>query len=109
MKKWIPFILILLVAVSSTFFLFVGGEVNYVPQTSDPEIIYKEACTGCHGLGEINPEFLTPNLGEEELLSTGVKNIVKNGTWRMPSFPAISDTVLDALAEYVANKKFLTE
>jgi len=108
-KKWIPFILILIIAVSTSFFLFIGGEASYISHTTDPAVIYRDACTGCHGIAVTKSEFLTPNLAEEKLLSTEVKTVIKDGTWRMPSFPAITDTVLDRLADYVANKKFLTK
>ena len=103
MKKWIPFTVLLVIAILIIFYLIGDGESDYTPKSSDPALVYSEACNGCHG-----PEDRSgPDLAEKTLTEFKVKNIVRNGSGRMPAFPLIPDSTLDSLAIYVAGKRFI--
>jgi mono/diheme cytochrome c family protein len=91
------------------FLLYTGQTDKYVPETSDPSRIYKEACVGCHGEQGKGEGILYPDLSKESLSEEGVINIVRNGEFFMPSFPYIPDSTLINLADYVSGKKFLNK
>ena len=107
MKRWYPFILIIFLVLFFSLLLILGGEDDYKPVTSDPAIIYIEACLECHGDGRQPANLWSPDLSNEILLESEVRQIVHAGNWRMPAFPMIADSVLDSLTVYVANKRFI--
>ena len=110
MKRWVPFvILIMFVIIFAYFLLFTGQSSEYLPKTSDPSIVFKEACVGCHGEQGEGTGLIYPDLTKEMLSEVGVMKIVKKGDLFMPSFPFIPDSTLKKLASYVAEKKFRTE
>ena len=107
MRRWLPFIALLVLAVVSTVFLLTGGVSEYRPAGADAEIIYREACAECHGTSESAGNLWSPALADEILTVNEVKIIVHEGTWRMPAFPMIADSALDSLTVYVAEKRFV--
>ncbi len=107
MKKWIPFASILLVALVLVINLILGGNEKYRPTTSDPEVVYKEACLECHGNGDQAANLWSPDLTASLLTVPEVRQIVSEGNWRMPAFPFIPDSILDSLSVFVADKKFV--
>ena len=109
MKRWIPFIILILIAVLSTISLITGGRESYTPVSNEPALIYREACMECHGSGKNKANLWSPSLAEENHSGQEVKKIVSQGTWRMPAFPNITQTALDSLANYVAERRFLEQ
>ena len=110
MKKWLPFILIILAVFILVIFLILSGRSNnYRPATSNPALVYKEACMTCHGERGEGNGFLYPDLSEDILNEKGVFDIVRKGGLFMPSFPAIADSTLTKLAIYISDKGFKTE
>ena len=106
MKRWYPFILIVGLVIFFSLQLFLGGQEDYTPVTSDPSIIYVEACLECHGDGQQPANLWSPDLSNEILLESEVRQIVHAGNWRMPAFPMIPDSILDSLARFVTEKRF---
>ena len=110
MKRLLPFILIILTVFILVNFLLFTGQINeYRPETSDPSLVYKEACMECHGGNGEGNGLLYPDLSQELLSEEAVYNIVRNGKLFMPSFPQIPESTLNKLALYVSNKKFKNE
>jgi cytochrome c551/c552 len=108
MRKWLPFIVLLLVIVGMLGFMLVTGQTDdYIPLTSDPAIVYKEACAECHGEKGKGEGPLYADLADEYMEKEGVVEIVRNGDLFMPAFPNIPDSTLNRLAEYVANREFV--
>lgn len=108
MKRWVPFVLlILIILVLVIFLLFTDQSNKYNPTTSDPSVVYREACVECHGERGEGNGLLYPDLTSELLREEEVINIVRNGELFMPSFPNISDSVLKNLAVYVVEKNFM--
>jgi mono/diheme cytochrome c family protein len=107
MKRWYPFILIVGLVIFFSLQLFWGGQADYTPVTADPSIIYIEACLECHGDGQQPANIWSPDLSNEILLESEVRQIVHAGNWRMPAFPMIPDSILDSLTDYVVNKRFV--
>ena len=49
-KKWLPFIFLLVIILGSSSYLVLGNKKNnYKPNTDNPKVIYREACMHCHG------------------------------------------------------------
>lgn len=109
MKRWLPFILLIMFALTATIFLITSGQETYTPVSSNPAVIYREACMECHGSGQTEANLWSPALSQEDHTRQGVKEIVSQGTWRMPSFPNITDAALDSLANYVAERRYLEQ
>ena len=107
MKRWIPFIFFICLALILASQLFFSGQSQYIPDNSDPGIIYKEACLECHGNGRQAANLWSPDLSDEILPESEIRQIVREGSWRMPAFPLIPDLLLDSLATYVAEKGFV--
>jgi len=110
MRKWIPFIVIIIIIFVLVIFLFFTGQTNeYIPETSNPDQVYKEACAGCHGERGKGEGVLYPDLAKESLEVREIIDVVRNGELFMPSFPHIPDSTLQKLALYVSEKQFLND
>ena len=110
MKRWIPFVLLILFVFILVNFLLITGQTDkYIPQTSDLSIVFKEACVTCHGEEGKGNGLLYPGLTSKLLSEEEIVNIVRNGELFMPSFPHIPDSTLNKLAVYVAEKKFINK
>ncbi len=72
-----------------------------MPATTDPGIIYQEACFECHGDAQQPANLWSPDLTQEILNASEVRQIIRHGNWRMPAFPLIPDSTLDSLVVYV--------
>lgn len=106
MKKWIPFIAILLIAGIALFDLLLFSENLYQPTTADPQIIYYEACASCHGDNGKGDDFLYPSLINESLSVLEIETIIVEGTWRMPHFRNIKNDTLSALVTFIHQQNF---
>ena len=107
MKRWLPFILLISIVIIMTIRFFVYGRTDpYNPQTSDPQLIYSQACSGCHGEKGEGSGFLYPNLLDSTLSRQKIIEAVRDGNMLMPAFPMIQDTSLSKLARYLTNENF---
>lgn len=101
MKKWFPFILILIFITASLAYLFLSKEDSkYTPKTNDAATIYHEACMHCHGdkgqgSGLFYPAF------EKDLPEREIYKKINNGALLMPAFTHIKGDTLDKLVEYI--------
>ena len=95
------------VFILSFFMIFRGQSDEYVPTTSDPAVVYREACVRCHGADGKGQGPLYPDLLEAYMEKEAVLNIVRNGEMFMPAFPNIPDSTLNRLADFMSNKEFL--
>jgi len=108
MKRWIPSILLISFVVVLSLYMFVIDQVDtYIPNTTDPVVVYREACARCHGEKGEGSAILYPALSGQHDIPEDVRRIVREGATFMPSFPNIPDSVLSGLAEYIARKKYL--
>ena len=108
MRRWIPFILLISFVVVMSLYMFVIDQVDtYSPETTDPAVVYREACARCHGEKGEGSAILYPALSGQHDIPEDVQRIVRKGATFMPSFPNIPDSVLAGLAEYIAGKKYL--
>ncbi len=105
-KKWLPFIILILIIIVTAFYLFLNTlKSTYVPTTDNPGQIYREACSGCHGVqGE--GKGLFPNLADQTIEAAHVREIIKSGALMMPSFEQLQGDTLNKVAEYVSQHKF---
>ena len=78
-----------------------AGVDPYTPSTDDPAVIFQEACARCHGEGGIGGEQEGPRLAGHAVEPGEVKEQLREGKGRMPSFPNIRGQALENLARYV--------
>ena len=108
MRRWYPFIiLVIAIFILVNYLIFTGQDDDYIPKTSNPSIVYQQACVRCHGERGEGEGMLYPDLSDEVLVEDEVFRIVRKGDFLMPAFPNIPDSTLNKLAEYVVNKKFI--
>jgi len=108
LKKWLPFFLMLGVALlSSVYLILSGGDNMYIPKTRDASVIYKEACVDCHGSKGEGDGLLYPAFDYSELNLQIIKDKITNGDWRMPKFKYIKNDTLEILARFIMEKKYL--
>ena len=80
MKKWFPFLLLLIFISVSLAFLFLSNEDSeYTPKTDNAAIIYHEACMHCHGNKGQGSGFFYPAF-EIDNLAVGVHAPVRQHT-----------------------------
>ena len=106
LRKWLPFIVMISIAIISFISLVFFPDATYKPQIDDPDQIYYEACSGCHGengqgSGVFYPAFDSLSISRKQI----GKNIV-NGGWLMPKFKHIHGDTLKKLVEYIYHKKY---
>ncbi len=80
------------------------GMLALASQTGTPgERVYQSQCAMCHGSNRAGSPPAFPSLIDvlNRLSVRQVKDNVKNGNGRMPSFPNIGEPKLDALIEYL--------
>jgi len=108
MKRWLPFIVILLIALLSGIYLLLNTtRSTYYPQTDQPGVIYREACAGCHGARGEGEHLIYPELAKEVLNRGRAQQLIMNGSMMMPAFIYIKGDTLKALLDYVVGKKFI--
>ncbi len=107
LKRWMPFIIIIIVILITTAFLFLNKqEVNYQPQTDSPAVIYKEACQYCHGDRGQGTGLLYPGFDNDDLTIESIRHSIQNGELLMPAYVNIKGDTLQALAEFIYYKKY---
>lgn len=105
-KKWIPFGLILGIAIIALFDLLLFTEDSYQPTVDDPQIIYYEACASCHSDNANGDGFLYPPLRGDTLSTAKIEDIIVNGSWIMPRFNNIKGDTLSFLVKFIHKQEF---
>jgi mono/diheme cytochrome c family protein len=106
MRRWYPFlILIIAIFMLVNFLIFTGQDDEYIPETSDPSVVYQQACVRCHGERGEGDGMFYPDLSDEVLFEDEVFRVIRNGDFLMPAFPNIPDSTLHNLVEYVVKKR----
>jgi mono/diheme cytochrome c family protein len=101
MKKWLPFIVLLvLILVSLSYLFLLKEDSEYVPQTDKAAIIYREACKHCHGEEGQGSGLFYPAF-DERLDSQEIYEVIQNGALLMPAFNHIKGDTLDMLVKYI--------
>lgn len=104
-KRWSAFVILLLIALISLVNLVFFTDDPYKPTTDDPDIIYYEACSDCHGDIGQGSGLLYPSLDSLSSRTEIEKNIVKGG-WLMPKFKYIHGDTLKKLVNYIYKKEY---
>jgi mono/diheme cytochrome c family protein len=105
MKKWLPFLILITIALFTALWSFLHPAPNpYHPKTDRPEKIYREVCLQCHGDQGQGSGLLYPAF-EADLDSVVVKDIIGSGGFLMPAFPGIQGDTLNNLGTYVLRLK----
>lgn len=108
MKRWIPFILMISVALFTFVYLvFYGGTEPYKPRTDDPQLIYEQACAHCHGERGEGSGLLYPAFSDSAYILDEVKNTITEGTWLMPGFVHIKGDTLERIGRFIVDKEYL--
>lgn len=106
-KRWLPFGGLLAIILFTTVYLLGSQQPSaYVPQTDDPALIYKQACSGCHGINGQGKGLFYPALDEENFTLQEIRQKISEGALFMPAFHHIKGDTLSALAHWVQQKKF---
>lgn len=107
-KKWLPFILLLFIAIiSSVYLLTYSQPSNYQPLTDDPRQIYREACAPCHGLKGQGNGLLYPAF-KANLEKENISKAITKGSFLMPAFPNIKGDTLQVLIRFIENEVYKT-
>jgi len=108
LKRWLPFMIIISGAfITFVYLVFSGGTDPYIPNSDDPEIIYRDACSHCHGLNGEGDGLLYPAFDNENLTMQDIKKSISEGSWRMPDFENIRNDTLNILVLYIYEKQYL--
>ncbi len=108
MKRWLPFIGLLLIAAFAVAYMMLGqGDSIYVPTTDKADILYREACAGCHGRQGEGKHLFYPALAKEDMEEKDIRHIIQTGALMMPAFRNIKGDTLNALVQYVGKKRFI--
>lgn len=107
-KRWAPFVILITIAVISFLNLVFFTKASYKPETDDPDIIYYEACSDCHGetgkgSGILYPAF-DSTISREE-----IQENIMNGGWLMPKFEHIHGDTLKKLVNYIYEQNYNEE
>ena len=86
------------------FFLY-GRTDDYRAATSNPQLIFTQACSGCPGEKGEGRGFLYPALHDSTLTQEQIVEAVREGKMIMPAFPMIQDTSLRKLTRYLLEEK----
>ena len=78
-----------------------GGSDMYTPMTSDPAVIFHEACARCHNERGTGGRGIGPRLVGKRVPPGEVKELLAEGEGRMPRFPNVQGEPLENLARYV--------
>ena len=110
MKRWIPFILMISIALFTLLYMvFYGGNEPYVPKTDSPEIIYQQACAHCHGDNGEGSGLLYPAFSDDAYNLQEIKEKITQGTWLMPGFENIKGDTLNSLADFILERGYSKE
>jgi mono/diheme cytochrome c family protein len=107
LKRWTPFIGLIVIVIIILIRMVLHGSVSkYESASTDPALIYKEACSGCHGLQGKGVHFYIPDLATATLMAEEVHSTILKGGLFMPSFGKLKNVQIEELSTYVMNKNF---
>jgi mono/diheme cytochrome c family protein len=105
-KKWLPFIFLLVIILGSSSYLVLGNKKNnYKPNTDNPKVIYREACMHCHGDKGQGTGLLYPAF-EDIMNKSDIEDAIIKGSFLMPEFHHINGDTLKNLVEFIHSKSF---
>ncbi|GEM_PF-1843609 len=108
MKRWLPFIAIIILILFFVPYLFYSKQKStYIPRTDRPQEIYLQACKSCHGVLGKGTGMVYPSLQDMDLPTEKIGNIISNGALFMPAFKKIRGDTLQKLIDFVYQKRFL--
>ncbi len=89
--------------VNANTIAWTGGLAPIHHNASEGEKLYMEQCAVCHGSDRAGSPGAFPSLVgiEGRLSADGIRNMIRNGGGRMPSFPHLDDAEVDALLKYL--------
>lgn len=106
LKKWLPFIVLICAVIIAFINLVFFPNDQYIPQTDDPDQIYYEACSDCHGENGQGKGLLYPAFDTLAISKIQIKKNIVDGGWLMPKFKHIHGDTLEKLIEYIYEKKY---
>ena len=106
LRKWLPFIVMISVAVVSFINLVFFPDDPYKPLTDDPDEIYFEACSDCHGESGQGSGVFYPAIDNLSISHKQIEKNIVNGGWLMPKFKYIHGDTLKKLVEYIYDKNY---
>lgn len=109
LKRWFPFIFMIGIALISFLYLVLFPEEKYKPHTDDPDLIYYQACSECHGDYGQGRGVLNPALNKTNYSKKDIEDYIVAGSWRMPKFKYIHGDTLKKLVNYIHAKGFLDD
>ncbi|MCC7431808.1 cytochrome c [bacterium] len=77
---------------------------DYKPTTTNPQIIFAEACSWCHGKNAEGTKRGV-SLTKTKLEKTRVREVLTKGTAKMPKFKNLNGEALENVIDYVAKLK----
>ena len=104
-KRWAPFVILITIAVISLANLIFFTDAEYRPRTDDPDEIYYEACSDCHGESGQGSSILYPAL-DTSLSREEIQKNIMNGGWLMPKFKHIHGDTLKKLVNYIYKQNY---
>ncbi len=107
LKRWSPFFVLIGITLFVLLRMFVHGSASkYQTESTDATLIYREACSSCHGLNGLGVHFYIPDLVDVSLTADEVKDKISSGGLFMPAFGRLKEAQIDNLSQYVVNKIF---
>lgn len=91
--------------INSNEMAWTGGLVRSQPATSQGERIYQQQCGVCHGADRAGSPPAFPSLIgiDQRLTKQRIVSTIHHGGGRMPPFPNVTGSDLDALLQYLKN------
>ncbi len=106
-KRWLPFGGLVAIIIFTTVYLLGSQQPSaYLPQTENPAVIYKQACSGCHGARGEGTGLFYPALHEETFTAKEIERKIREGALFMPAFRHINGDTLKVLVRWVKDKQF---
>ena len=94
-----------IIYINSNDIAWTGALVESPKGMGVAEALYQAQCSVCHGVDMQGspPEFPALTSASETVSPNEMRNIIRNGTGRMPGFPALSTQAVSGLTDLVLN------